>query len=258
MGSFLAVSIGNTRVGLGVFDLSAGGALPRPGTAGSFPLPQSKPFSPPFQPGQPVGAAVVASVNPPCEGPVLEWIEREFGAKPLCFPRDVPAPIENRYDPADALGADRLANAIAASEELEETCLVVDAGTAMTVDAVSADGPEILGGAILPGIALSAAALSRGTALLPVFEITDMGPAIGTSTRTAMSSGVLRGLAGAIDRLVADIWKELGADTPVLATGGDASRFAALCTTDMQVRPHLTLVGLAVAYLRHARGAPAA
>jgi len=254
--ALLAVNIGNTRVGLGVFDLSASRALPRPEPAGSFPLPQSGPFSPSFEPGRPVRTALVASVNPPCDGPVLDWIRRELGAKPLRFPQDVPAAVKTRYHPPDAPGADRLANAVAASEELKKTCVVVDAGTAITVDAVSGDGPELLGGAILPGIELAATALSQGTALLPEVRNADPGPAIGTSTRSAISSGILRGLAGAADRLVADIRRELGADAPVLATGGDAARLAALCTTDMQVRPYLTLVGLAVPYLRHAGGAP--
>ena len=250
MSRLLATNIGNTRVGLGLFELPpAAEASPAPVLVASFPLPDAGAFSAEFKSNQPVDTAVIASVNPPHDRAVAKWIEAAFGPKPLRFPADLPAPIEVRCDSPDAVGADRLANAVAAWAEFRAACIVVDAGSAVTVDAVSADG-AFVGGAIIPGVALSARALAEGTALLPELEIAGSEAAIGSSTAAAMASGVLRGLAGAVDRLVAEIGEELGGAGHVLATGGDAGRLAQLCRTKFEPRPHLALTGLAVAYLR--------
>ncbi len=247
MSSLLTASIGNTRVALGMFDLPIAGPSPQPVLAASFPLFEAEAFSPEFQPAGPVAAAVLASVNPPHDAAVEAWIARRFGVKPLRFPDDVPLLIENRCKPPEAVGADRLANAIAAWHEFGTSCVIVDAGTAVTVDAVSADGPAFCGGAILPGLALWTRTLARSTALLPESRLEESGPAIGRSTLSAISSGTLRGLAGAIDRLVADIARELGGCGHVIITGGDAQRLAPFCKTDMTIRQHLTLTGLALA-----------
>ena len=253
MSALLAASIGNTRVALGVFEVPAGPGAPEPVLADAFTSPDAETFTPPFQPEQPIEAAVFGSVNPRCNAAVTEWIAERFGVKSLCFPRDVPFPMESRCEPPDAVGADRLANALAAYHEFHANCLVVDAGTAITVDAVSAEGPRFLGGAILPGVALSAWSLARGTALLPEANVKDLGPVIGTSTSAAISSGALRGLAGAIDRLTTDLAQELGHCEHIVLTGGDAARLAGLCKTRTVARPHLTLAGLAIAYSLHSR-----
>ncbi len=217
-----------------------------------MPVPDADPLELDFQPGEPVEAAIVASVNPACDQPVFEWITARFGVEPHRFPADVPLQMENRCQPPEAVGADRLANAIAAYDEFAATCLIVDAGTAVTVDAVSASGPAFLGGSILPGISLAAHALAKGTALLPSLAVREPGSAIATSTTAAITSGVARGLAGAIDRLVSDMAAELGGCEHIILTGGDTDRLAALCNTPMAVRPMLTLRGLALAWLARA------
>ena len=249
MGALLTVNVGNTRVGLGLFDLAPAARVPQPVSAGSFPLPKGQAFSPEFRPAESVEAAVVASVNPACDAAIAGWIDREFGIEPRRFPQQVPSPLENRCEKPEAVGADRLANAVAAREMFGAACIIVDAGTAVTVDAVSAEG-AFLGGAIFPGVALSARALAEGAALLPKLDITGPGAAIGRSTAAAAASGTLRGLAGAIDRLIRDIGEELGGCEHVIATGGDSDRLVRLCETRMDVDPHLALAGLAVAYLR--------
>ncbi len=250
MSGLLAVNIGNSRVTLAEFELPAAAGTPQLALAASFPSPGTADFSPQFEPEHPVEAVVVCSVNPPCDAAVIRWLRQTFSVEPLHFPSDVPPPIENRSDAPEAVGADRLANATAAYDEFHRACVIVDAGTAVTVDAVSADG-AFLGGAILPGIALWARALARGPALLPELSVKGPGPAIGRSTPSAISSGTLRGLAGAVDRLTADIAEELGGSEHIVLTGGDAPHLAGLCRTRMHVRPNLTLAGLALAYARH-------
>lgn len=248
MGSLLVANIGNARVALGTFGLPPVGASPQPTSAQSFPAPDTDSFLPDFKPESPVGAAIFASVNPSSDRAVIGWISGQFGIEPLRFPLDVPFPMENRCQPAEAAGSDRLANAVAAHHEARAKCLIVDAGTAVTVDAVAGDGAAFLGGAILPGIGLAAHSLAKGTALLPNLTVKEPGPAIGTSTAAAISSGVTRGVAGAVDRLLADISKELGGCDQVFLTGGDAARIERLCKTPMALRPHLTLTGLALAW----------
>ena len=215
-------------------------------------MPDAGPFHLDFEAAESVDAAIVASVNPPCERPVLEWIAERYGVEALHFPADVPLPMKNLCQPPEAAGADRLANAVAAYDEFKADCVIVDVGTAATVDAVSASGPAFLGGSILPGAGLAAHALAKGTALLPNLAVREPGPAIATSTTGAITSGVARGLAGAVDRLVSDMADELGGCEHVLLTGGDADRLALLCKTPMIARPHLALQGLALAWAAHA------
>ena len=249
MGSLLTANIGNTRVALGWFELPEASDPPQPVLTASAPVPapDASPFAPEFDTDVPVDAAVLASVNPASDRSVIDWIADRFGVEAERFPTEVPFPIESRCRPPDKVGADRLANALAAFREAHATCLVVDAGTALTVDAVSADGPAFLGGAILPGIALAAHSLARGAALLPNLAVGEPGPLIGTSTSEAMTSGIVRGLAGAVDRLVGEMAAALGGPERIFITGGDGPRLAQLCHTPMAVRPHLTLRGLAAA-----------
>jgi len=243
----LAVNIGNTHVGLGVF------ALPTPDRVGvpqsfiSVPSPADGLFAPDFAPRTHVDAALVAAVDMAPFASVAAWISETFDIKALQFPNDVPSPFGNAYKPPDSVGADRLASAVAAYAEFQAPCVIIDAGTAITVDAVSADG-VFQGGTIMPGLGLSICCLSEGTAQLPDFTPGALGPPIGRSTRSAITSGVSRGLAGAVDRLIADVATELDGPAKVVLTGGDADRFAALCQTTATLRPHLALTGLAVAY----------
>lgn len=250
MDALLAVNIGNSRVGLGLFDLARSRApLPRPDSATSVPVGDPDEFSPDFETDAEPTACVLASVNPRVEAAVVGWTRARFGVPVRRFPDDVPAPCPSAYRPPESAGADRLANAVAAFAEQRRACIVVDAGSAITVDAVADDG-TFLGGAILPGPVLAARALASQTALLPECEPRDEGAPIGASTGEAIRSGILRGAAGAVDRLVADVGAELGGGPPAVLTGGAAPILQRLCRTEWVVRPHLTLSGLALAALR--------
>ncbi len=247
MNALLAANIGNTRVAVGLFELPAASALLSPSITASFPAPDDT-FIAELEADASVEAAVFASVNPRATRAVTEWIAERFGVVPAAFPAEVPLPMENRCEPPEAVGADRLANAVAALRESGGPCLIVDAGTAVTVDAVSAEGPAFLGGAILPGMGLAAHSLAKGTALLPNLAVGEPGPAIGTSTSAAMTSGVVRGLAGAVDRLLADMCEELHGCPQIFLTGGEGPKLERLCRTPMTARPFLSLSGLAAAW----------
>jgi type III pantothenate kinase len=155
------------------------------------------------------------------------------------------------------VGADRLVNALAAFARAKGPCVVAAFGTAITIDAIAADG-AFLGGAILPGLRTQGRALHDCCEQLPAVEVgmadgafpEEAVPrrAIGTSTVEAIRAGIAWGAAGAARRLVDEIRGELGAPAPLLLTGGDAPLIRELLG-DGEVVPHLTLEGVARALL---------
>jgi pantothenate kinase type III len=168
----------------------------------------------------------------------------------LVAPRDFAPGVVNACENPETVGLDRLFDANALDRDGD--FVVVDAGTAITVDRVCRGVFE--GGAIAPGIRVSYRALHRETGKLPQVE-PDLSPppALGRNTRQAMRVGVERGLAGLVDRLVADLLAELPADrraaSRVFLTGGDARYLAPLLRTPIEIDPMLTLRGIARALL---------
>jgi type III pantothenate kinase len=155
--------------------------------------------------------------------------------------------IRIKTDYPAEVGADRLVNAIAAWNTYQCNLVIIDFGTAITFDCVSA-GCEYLGGAILPGIAISLDALSSRTAKLPRIDIND-GPekVIGTNTVQAMKSGILHGYGALVDGMTHKIRLEMGcseSDFKVIATGGMAHLIAPYAQSLNEVAPMLTLKGL--------------
>lgn len=155
--------------------------------------------------------------------------------------------IELRYDPPESLGADRIANAIAAKSMFGGPAIVVDVGTACTLEAVDAEG-VMRGGAILPGLELSLRSLADGAERLPEAASEFPSRAIGESTELSIRAGVFFGLAGAIDRLVELTMIELGGDPIILLTGGSAQRIHGALRVAPQIEPELTLQGIRLAY----------
>jgi type III pantothenate kinase len=157
-------------------------------------------------------------------------------------------------DNPSEVGADRLVNAIAAWNLNKCKQIVIDFGTAITFDCVT-EKCEYLGGAILPGIAISLEALATKTANLPHIDVSDPPPSIiGKSTVQAMKSGILYGYGGMIDGLVQGIRKEMVNTTEekfrVVATGGMAHLIAPYATSIDAIEPMLTLYGLQIIYNR--------
>jgi type III pantothenate kinase len=157
-----------------------------------------------------------------------------------------------RIDNPREVGADRLVNAVAAYERLGGPVIVVDFGTAITYDAVSAAG-EYLGGIITPGAEISIDALTERAAKLPKVELVEPRSLIGKSTVDAIRSGIVYGFAGQVEGIVRRLREELGPDTPVIATGGLAGTLVPfiLETIDL-VDDLLTLTGLRLIYERNA------
>jgi type III pantothenate kinase len=128
--------------------------------------------------------------------------------------------------------------------------IVVDFGTATTIDVVDANG-AYLGGAIAPGVETSAEALFTKAARLSKVDLEPPSAVIGTNTRMSVQAGLLLGEAAMVDGLVRRTWVELGTETPVIATGGLAERMSTLCDTITHVDPDLTLRGLLLIHQRN-------
>jgi type III pantothenate kinase len=161
---------------------------------------------------------------------------------------DFPIPIRSDVDQPKRVGADRLLGALAALRQFHGACIVVDVGTAVTINAVSVRG-VFVGGAIFPGLSMMARALAEGTALLPAVSPAARPPVIGKSTEAAIIAGIVSGAAGAICNLISAARTVVGPDARVILTGGDARRLAGFLPKDCRdVQPNLVLGGLVIAY----------
>jgi len=191
-----------------------------------------------------VGALAVSSVVPPLGTQYESLCERYLdGGECLLVGPGVKTGMAIRIDNPYEVGADRLVNAVAAYDRFGEACVVVDFGTGINFDAVSASG-EYLGGAIAPGVEISLTALAQRGARIPQIDLAKPEAAIGKSTRGAIESGVVFGFAGLIDGVARRISEELGPDTPVIATGGLADAIVPYCETITEIDNLLTLTGL--------------
>jgi len=199
-----------------------------------------------IEPAQITGVAL-ASVVPPLTGKWIEVCQRYLHCDPLVISTDIKTGIENRYDDPEAVGADRIVDAAAAYRLYGGPICIVDFGTATTFDAISGNG-EYLGGAIAPGIGISADALFRRAAKLPKVDVARPPTAIGRNTVQSMQSGLFFGYVGLVEGMVARFKAELGADTTVVATGGLAEVIANETTVIDAIAPWLTLDGLQMIY----------
>jgi type III pantothenate kinase len=157
-----------------------------------------------------------------------------------------------RYDNPREIGADRLVNAVAAFEKVRGAVVVVDFGTAITYDPVSAEG-EYLGGIITPGVEISMEALTTRAAALPKIDIAPPRSLIGKSTVDAIRSGIVYGFAGQVDAIVRRLRAEMGEETETIATGGLAGHIVPFTETIDEVDDLLTLTGLRLLHERNAR-----
>ena len=155
-----------------------------------------------------------------------------------------------RYDNPHEVGADRIVNGVAAFTRLGGPVIVVDFGTATTIDVVDSSG-AYLGGAIAAGVETSAEALFSRAARLSKVDLEAPSVVIGTNTTMSVQAGLLLGAAAMVDGLVRRTWAELGTETPVIATGGLAQRMGTLCDTITDVDLDLTLEGLWLIFERN-------
>ncbi len=191
-----------------------------------------------------VTASVLSSTVPELAPEWVEMARRYLAHEMLVVGPGVKTGMPIRMDNPRELGADRLVNALAAWTRLRRACIVVDFGTAITYDVVSADG-EYLGGIISPGIGISLEALTQRAAKLPEVELGEPRALIGKTTADAVRSGIVYGFAGQVDGIVARLRAELGVDAPVIATGGLAHHLVPSFTESIDaVDDLLTLEGL--------------
>ncbi|MEZ5171716.1 MAG: type III pantothenate kinase [Acidimicrobiia bacterium] len=198
-----------------------------------------------------IDSVAISSGVPRLTASLRDMTERYFGFSALVLEPGVRTGMPILYDNPKEVGADRIANAVAAYEFYGGPTVVVDFGTANTVDAVSSRG-EYLGGAIFPGIEISMEALFGRAALLRRVELVPPKSVIGKSTTEAVQSGAVYGFTGQVDALVNRFIGELGEAT-VVATGGLADLIAPVSTTIEHVEPWLTLFGLRVVAERNRR-----
>lgn len=246
----LTVDVGNTETVVGLFEgerleshwrissrasmtpdelrLAAGGLLAEDGRSWSD-----------------IGEAVLASVVPRLTSAWEEVISAACACEALVVGPGLKTGLPIRYDNPHEVGADRIVNGVAAVAAYGAPVVVVDFGTATTIDVVSPDG-AYLGGAIAPGVETSAEALFAKAARLSKVDLEAPDRVIGTNTRASVQSGLMLGEAAMIDGLVRRVFTELGTAAPVVATGGLAPVMAPLCETVQHVDVDLTLTGLRI------------
>ena len=197
-----------------------------------------------------VEAAILSSVVPPLS-PVFQAVAKDlFGVEALVVGPGLKTGMPILYENPLEVGADRVVAAIAAFGKYGGPCVIVDFGTATTFDAVSDKG-EYLGGAIAPGIQISAEALYLKTARLPRIEIKKPKRAIGRTTVASMQSGLYFGYIGLVSNTIAQIRKELGREAHVIATGGFGGQIAPEVPAIEAYEPGLVLEGLRILYERN-------
>lgn len=189
-------------------------------------------------------SGVIVSSVVPSATMALQHMTREiWDFEPLIVGHNVRVDMPVLIDNPEELGADRIVNAVAAVERYGAPSIVVDFGTATTLDAISERG-EYLGGAIAPGIEISSTALFNMAARLPRVELVRPEGPIGHGSVASMQSGIVFGFAGQVDRLVEMMLEELGPGCRVIATGGLAEVVVEECRTVQTHDPLLTLHGL--------------
>ncbi len=193
---------------------------------------------------QDITAAILASVVPDANFEVKSFVRRYVNLEPQVIANgEIDLGMRVRIDNPRELGADRLINAYAAWSVHQQPLIVIDFGTATTFDVVSAEG-DYVGGVIAPGINLSLEALQRAAAKLHGIAITHPARVVGTTTTTAMQSGIFYGYAGLIEGIVTRIKAERGEAMKVIATGGLAPLYAEAAAVIDQVDSDLTIRGL--------------
>jgi type III pantothenate kinase len=251
----VAVDVGNNRIKCGFFPAHTADVLPEPEATLAVAitgddLDRIDTLIQRRRTQEPV-AWWIGSVNRPAATRLIEWIRSRRPCDAVRLVASGDLPLRVALPRPDMVGIDRLLDAVAANQLRSpgHAAVVVDVGSAITVDFVSEEG-TFLGGSILPGIAMSARALHTFTDLLPLIEMSELTvppPALGTATESAMRSGLFWGAVGAIRQLIAEMAKGKLDRTDVFLTGGAGPAVAALLDPGARHVPHLTLSGIAVA-----------
>ncbi len=255
----LAIDVGNTNIVLGVFD---GATLVqswrlqtvRERTSDELGLLVDGLFAHSRIERVRIRGVMLGSVVPPLTGTIRAMVQRYFGVTAITVEPGVNTVMPILYEVPSEVGADRIVNAVAAYEKFGQDSgrplIVVDFGTATTLDAITAAG-EYLGGAICPGVQISADALFQRAARLPRIDVRKPTRVVGRTTVSAMESGLFYGYVGMVEGLVRRMSDELGGNAVAVATGGLAEMIAPETTLIQHVDPDLTLHGLRIVWARN-------
>lgn len=197
-----------------------------------------------------IDGVIIASVVPPINPRLAEMCQHYFRCEPLFVSAAIDVGLKILYENPRDVGADRIVNGLAAWRNYGGPCVVVDLGTAITFDCVSATA-EYLGGVICPGIGISVDALFSRTARLPLVEFRQPDKLIGNNTAASIESGLYYGAIGLIDGILERLLAELGSETKCVATGGQAELVARGSRYLKNVDPDLTLTGLRLIWERN-------
>ncbi len=249
--NLLAVNVGNSRVALGVFVSGELVWTERVAVTDTEGLTKALTRVYEGHLKNQEGAAVAgASVNAAAKVSVDSAVKAATGFDVEWVGSDLDVPIPVKTKEPKKTGLDRVLNIAAAYDVLGKGCLVVDAGTAVTVDCCSDKG-EFLGGAIAPGVRLQLDALHTGTASLPTVELAAPAGTFGEDTASAIQQGVYHGIRGLVQHMAEAFALDLGVWPEVIATGGDAEVLFEGWELVHSVSPDLTLHGIAKAYADH-------
>jgi len=254
----LAVDVGNTNVTFGLFDgerLTADWRVTshRERTADEMAVELRDLFALKGLELASVSGVVISSVVPGLNPALIEASRRYLNCEPVMVGPGVKTGVKVRYETPRDVGADRIANALAAYTKYGGPIVVIDFGTAVTYDAISAEG-DYLGGAIAPGVEISLAALVSQTAMLRRVEPVAPDSVIGRNTVASIQSGLVWGFVAQVEGMVKRMVDELGGKARVIATGGQAALVAGLTHVIEETDPLLTLEGLRLIYLQNADG----
>ena len=255
----LAVDVGNTNVTFGLFEgesLVADWRVTshRERTADEMAVEMRQLFELRGYDLSVVDGVVISSVVPTLNPALIEASRRYLKCEPVMVGTGVKTSVRVRYENPRDVGADRIANALAAYTKYGGPVVVIDFGTAVTYDAINAQG-DYLGGAIAPGVEISLDALVSHTAMLRRVEPVAPDSVIGRNTIASIQSGLVWGFVAQVEGMVKRMVAELGGSARVVATGGQAALVAGLTHVIETTDPLLTLEGLRLIYLQNTDGA---
>ena len=197
-----------------------------------------------------IDSAILSSVVPPLTGTMVETVVELCGKKPLLLSPGLDIGLRITTENPAEVGADLVANAVAAYQRFQGNCIVVDFGTALTLTAVAAPG-ELRGVAIAPGLSSAMNSLAHDTAQLPRVPLAPPAAAAGRNTVQSIQSGIVFGYAGLVEGLIRRLREELGGQAGVVVTGGQSQIMAPLLAGPVVHEHWLTLEGLRIVAVRN-------